>query len=109
MLDESEVKRIVQLTVREMKREDLLRDAEDVAYREISDRLKSYYEEGAEDPALSEALKDLQSDKYFDTVFLFYAEGFKVEAIAELLEVDVRTVTRNKKRLCLALYLQLQD
>lgn len=109
MMDREQIIEIVKLTVKELKREELLRDAEGVAYKEISERLRMLYEEGHSDPELRYALKEIQGDRYFDTVFLYYAKGFTVEAIAELLDVDVRTVTRNKKRLCLDLYFRLQD
>lgn len=106
MLDESEVKRIVQMTIMELKKQELLRDAESVAYKEISERLYQYYN-GNPDDDLRAVLREVECDRYFDIILLFYCEGHTVEAIAEQLEVDVRTVSRNKKRLCLEIYMLL--
>ena len=106
MLDESEVKRIVQLTITELKKQELLQDAESVAYKEISERLNNYYI-GYHDDDLQAVLDDLKNDSYFDIITMFYFEGYTVEKIAEQLDVDVRTVSRNKKRLCLEMYMKL--
>jgi RNA polymerase sigma factor (sigma-70 family) len=106
MLDESDVKRIVQLTIKEMRKQELLHDAESIAYKEISERLYRYYA-GDPDDDLRSVLRELEGDRYFDVILLFYCEGHTVEAIAEQLDVDVRTVSRNKKRLCLEIYMRL--
>lgn len=106
MIDESEVKRIVQLTISELKKQELLRDAEGVAYKEISERLHAYYI-GIHDDDLQAVLDEVKGDRYFDIITMFYFEGYTVEKIAEHLDVDVRTISRNKKRLCLEIYTRL--
>lgn len=106
MLDEAEVKRIVQLTIKEMRKQELLRDAESAAYKEISERLHRYYD-GEPDDDLRAVLRDVECDRYFDVILLFYCEGHTVESIAEQLSMDVRTISRNKKRLCIELYSKL--
>lgn len=106
MLDEAEVKRIIQMTIKEMRKQELLRDAESAAYKEISERLNAYYI-GYHDDDLQAVLREVECDRYFDIILLFYCEGHTVEAIAEQLDVDVRTVSRNKKRLCLEIYMRL--
>lgn len=106
MLDESEVKRIVKMTIAELKKQELMRDAESVAYKEISERLYQYYN-GKPDDDLRAVLMELECERYFDVILLFYCEGHTVESIAEQLSVDVRTVSRNKKRLCLEIYMRL--
>lgn len=105
MIDESDVKRIVQITIQELKRQELLLDAERAAYKEISERLQRFYAPYAvEDKELSEAIEQLKDDKYRHILIMFYRDGYTVEEIAERLNVDVRTVSRNKKRLCLEIY-----
>jgi DNA-directed RNA polymerase specialized sigma24 family protein len=106
MLDESEVKRIIQMTIKELKKQELLRDAESAAYKEISERLYRYYD-GEQDEDLRAVLMELECERYFDVILLFYCERHTVESIAEQLSVDVRTVSRNKKRLCLEIYMRL--
>lgn len=108
MIDESEVKRIVQLTIKELKRQELLQDAVRLAYKEISERLQKFYAPfAADDIELAEAIDQLQGDKYRHILWMYYRDGYTVEEIAEKLNVDVRTVTRNKKRLCIELYSKL--
>lgn len=106
MLDEADVKRIVQLTIKEMRKQELLQDAESAAYKEISERLNAYYI-GIHDDDLQAALDEVKDDRYFDIITMFYFERYTVEQIAEQLDVDVRTVSRNKKRLCLDIYMRL--
>lgn len=106
MLDEADVKRIVQLTIKEMRKQELLQDAESAAYKEISERLNAYYI-GIHDDDLQAALDEVKDDRYFDIITMFYFERYTVEQIAERLDVDVRTVSRNKKRLCLDIYMRL--
>lgn len=106
MLDESEVKRIIQMTIKEMRKQELLRDVESAAYKEISERLNAYYI-GLHDDDLQAVLDEVKDDRYFDIITMFYFEGYTVEKIAEQLNVDVRTVSRNKKRLCLEIYMRL--
>lgn len=106
MLDETEVKRIVQMTIMELKKQELLRDVESVAYKGISERLFRYYL-GYCDDDLQSVLDEVKSDRYFNIITMFYFESYTVEKIAEHLDVDVRTVSRNKKRLCLEIYTRL--
>ncbi len=106
MLDEFKVKQIIKMTIQEMTRQHLLQDAESAAYKEISERLNAYYI-GHHDDDLQAVLEEMENDRYFSIITMFYFEGFTVEKIAEQLDVDVRTVSRNKKRLCLEMYMKL--
>jgi RNA polymerase sigma factor (sigma-70 family) len=106
MIDESDVKRIIQMTIKELKKQELLRDAESAAYNEISKRLFRYYM-GYRDDDLQSVLDEVKGDRYFNIITMFYFESYTVEKIAEHLDVDVRTVSRNKKRLCLEIYMRL--
>lgn len=105
MMDETEVKKIVRQTIKELMKQELLKDAIGIAYKEISDRLQRFYAPYAvEDKELSEAIDQLKGDKYRHILWMFYRDGYTVEEIAEKLDVDVRTISRNKKRLCIELY-----
>lgn len=111
MLDETEVRQVVLATIKELKRENLLRDAEGLAYKEISERLQRFYApfNSSADADLENALEALKDDRYRHILWMFYRDGYTVEDIAERLNVDVRTVTRNKKRLCLDLFNRLNS
>lgn len=60
---------------------------------------------------IDEALEKISNDDYFDIIRMKYFEGKTHEEIAEYLNVDVSTVSRNKKRLInkLAIYLFPDD
>jgi DNA-directed RNA polymerase specialized sigma24 family protein len=108
MMDDAEIRRIVRLTIQELKQKKLLFDDEQRAYKTISQRLQRFYSPiGYADDDLKSALDELKQDRYRPVLWMFYSEGLSNEAIAEPLGVDVRTVTRNKKRLCLELYMRL--
>ena len=109
-MDETEVKRIVQLTILELKQQELLQDVERVAYKEISERLTRFFAPlDIQDDDLAKALESLKGDKYRHILWMFYRDGYTVEEIAERLNVDVRTVSRNKKRLCLEIYTRMHN
>lgn len=104
-MDELVIKQIIKQTIAEMKRQELLLDTERVVYTEISDRLHSYYETDMDsDKELRNALNSIRNDKYYDIIPAFYRDGSTVEQIAEIMDVDSRTISRNKKRLCLEIY-----
>lgn len=107
MIDEAEVKRIIQLTIKELRQQELMQDVEIAAYKEISDRLTKYFALDPQDDELADALKKIESDRYRPILWMFYRDGYTVEEIAERLNVDVRTVSRNKKRLCLEIYTKM--
>lgn len=56
---------------------------------------------------VDDALEKLQSDQYFDIIRMRYFEELPREKIAELLQVDVSTVSRNKNRLVNVLKIML--
>lgn len=60
---------------------------------------------------IDKSLEKLHEDEYFKIINLKYFENKKYEEIAELLEVDVSTVSRNKNRLInmLKIYLFSDD
>ena len=109
MIDEAEVKRIVRITISELRTQELLQDVERAAYKEISERLVKFFSLDAQDDDLSSVLEQIKSDKYRHILWMFYRDGYTVEEIAERIGVDVRTVSRNKKRLCLAIYMRLHQ
>jgi DNA-directed RNA polymerase specialized sigma subunit len=87
----------------ELKAAGFLKDVRQIVHKEISGRLRNYYK-GAEDPKLEEAIEQLKDDDYFDIIPLYYCTGNTIEHIASGYDVDVSTITRNKKRLCFEIY-----
>lgn len=98
------IKQIVKETIAELRRAGMLKDGEELAYSEISEILKSFYQNGQNDEKIKAALVGLEGDRYFKIIPLYYSYGYTLEDIAEVFDVDLTTITRNKKRLCLEIF-----
>lgn len=107
MIDK-EIQKIIELTVKksiaEFKKNGLLKDTENVAYSDASAILSSYYKTDKKDASITYAIQGIRFDPYARIIPMYYEQGKTLETIAEELGVDVSTVVRNKKRLCLAIY-----
>lgn len=107
MIDK-EIQRIIELTVEKtiagFKKSGLLKDSENVAYSDASAILSSYYKADKKEASITYAIRGIRFDPYARIIPMYYGEGKTLETIAEELGVDVSTVVRNKKRLCLAIY-----
>lgn len=104
MNDREYIRQIVREVIAELNRNGLLITQDAHAYEKASEALKQYYQNKTPVAGLEKALSAIEDDPYFDIIPLYYARGYTNEKIAELLNVETSTVTRNKKRLCLALY-----
>ncbi len=102
--DRELIETIVNETIRQLRRDGLLKDARDIAYHEITATLRQYYKDGESDPEITEAIRRLGKDPYIKILPLFFRYGYTIEAIAETLDVEPRTISRNKKRLSLRIY-----
>ena len=98
------VQEIVAETIRQLKKDGLLRDPAAVAYREAGSILRKYYKNGEDDPAVKKAVDRLRDDPYFKIIPLYYGYHYTIEDLAEVYEVEISTISRNKKRLSLAGY-----
>lgn len=107
MTDE-EIKNYIDLAIKksidEYKKCGLLKQSENAVYSDISEILSKYFKEGAVEASITYAIQGLRFDPYFKIISMYYKDGKTIENIAEELGVDVSTVVRNKKRLCLEVY-----
>lgn len=106
--DRQFVLEVVRLTIAELQRAGMLKEVKDNAYSEADKTLRRYYEKGESDPAVKAALATLEDDRYFKIIPLFYGFGYTIDEIADGMEVEASTVSRNKKRLCLEVYKLMQ-
>lgn len=98
------VERTVKATIYALKRDGLLKDAQSAAYSDAMELLKQYYREGKRDAAITYAIRGLRFDPYYAVLDLYFEKHRTNEQIAEKLGVELSTIVRNKKRLCLAIY-----
>ena len=107
MTDE-EIKKYIDIAIKrsihEYKKSGLLKQSDNAVYTDISQLLNSYFQGGEREASITYAIQGLRFDPYFRIIPLYYREGKRVEDIAEELGVDISTVVRNKKRLCVAIY-----
>lgn len=108
MVDKELIKEIVQQTIAELKKSGMLRETTELAYSEISSLLKEYYEDGERDSVIKQALLNLENDTYYKVIPLYFSYGYTIESIAEVFDVEISTIVRNKKRLCLEVYNAIQ-
>ena len=52
------------------------------------------------DDTLDKLLEPYLMDPYVDILYMYYEQGFTLETIANSLNCDISTVSRQKKRLC---------
>lgn len=107
--DAEEIKKIVAETIRQLKKEGILKSETEISYHEISARLRQYFRDGETDPEVAGAIEKLKDDPYIKIIPLFFRYGYTIEAIAETLGTEPRTIYRNKKRLSLRIHDLLED
>jgi DNA-directed RNA polymerase specialized sigma subunit len=86
------------------KKSGLLKDSASMIYSEASMILNKYYQEGEKDTGVRAAIDCVVDDLYFAIIPMYFQEGLTIESIAEKFGVDVSTIVRNKKRLCVEVY-----
>ena len=97
----------IRKTISEYKQSGMLKASSDVSYADACEMLEEYYKNGADDARITYAIQGQRFDPYFRIVLMYFKDGETIETIAEALGVDISTVVRNKKRLCLAIYSDL--
>ena len=107
--DKKEVREIFEVLIGELKKNHLLKNISDSIYQDMSQRLYGFYKYGETDPQMKKALSDFQEDIYFNIIPLFYKNKYTIDNIAAIMNCDISTIVRNKKRLCTAIYLLLQQ
>lgn len=102
-MKKEEVQMIVKETVKELKKNGMLKDWQKAAYSRTAEVLTKYYESGETDETVRTALEKVRGDMYFEVIPMYYGQKYTVEHIAEVFGTEVSTIGRNKKRLCLEL------
>ena len=99
-MTKKEIESVVRLTVKSLKKEGMMKSLRDVIYRDTCRKLYSHFNEMYSEE-VAKALNDVKTDLYFSIIPLYFSKRMTHEQIAEQMSVEVSTITRNKKRLCI--------
>ncbi len=94
----------IKRTVHELKCQGALRSNDSIGYTEMSRALYDYYRSGEDNADIKQALESIKADAYARIIPMYYGEGMTIDTVAAELGVDVSTIVRNKRRLCLDMY-----
>ena len=101
-MTEKEVKKVVKMTIEELTKQGQL-DFGSKAYADIRERLIQYFAEYNDDE-IYKALEAVKNDEYYDVILCSFRDLWTVEQIAGYMGRDVRTIMRQKKRLCMQIW-----
>ena len=108
-MTEKEVELVVEKTIIKLRQHGLLRRDDEVAYTEIKNRLYDNYKYPGDDPALDAAIDHFSDDPYFGILDGIFLKRMTQEELAEQYGCEPRTISRNKKRLCIDIWLELRS
>lgn len=100
----AEIREVVKMTLDELTARKLIQDNYQIMLKEVEGKLKDFFNNRGDGNGISYALKQIIDDPYIDVIFHQYRDGRTIEWIAEIMNVEVRTVLRNKKRLIIKIY-----
>ena len=105
-----QIREIVKITLDELQQRKQYKPA-DYSYmlQVVDKRLYEFFSSRSSKCSVGHILNRLSDDPYIDIIFLQYRDGKTLEWIAEYMGVDVSTIKRNKKRLIMAIYEQLEE
>lgn len=107
--DRDLIRQTVRETIDTLKREGMLKSADDIRYKEMTQRLFDYYREPEKDPFLGEAIDKLKKDDYFDIIPRYFSRRMSIEDLAGAYGCERSTIWRNKKRLIRILVLSAKE
>lgn len=102
-MEKGEVQAIVMQTIRELKRQGLLEDNYTIALKETEPIIREFFNKKS-NKEIESFLTTYSDDLYIDIIYLHYRDNITIERIAELMNKDVSTIKRNKKRLIMKMY-----
>lgn len=99
-----QIREVVKMTVDELTQRKLIKDEYPIILKIVERKLNDFFNSRGDGNNISYALNQLIDDKYIDIIFLHYRDDKTLEWIAEAMNVEVRTILRNKKRLIYRIY-----
>ena len=102
-MNKGEVQIIVMQTIKELRRQGLLKDDYSAVLNEVEPVLRLYFDK-RHNRSIEQFLYEYSADQYIDIIYLHYRDNIAMERIAEVMGKDVSTIKRNKKRLIMKMY-----
>lgn len=99
-----QIREVVKMTLDELTQRKLIKDEYPVILGVVEKKLKEFFTVYGGGKGVAHVLNQLSDDSYIDIIFLQYRDGKTLEWIAEYMDVEVRTIMRNKKRLIYKIY-----
>ena len=91
--------------IRRLADDGLIKKQSDIKYAQVAKRLYEFYQSDAlVDDTMFHAINEISDDTYFRIIPLYYEKQMTIENLAVYFGVDISTIVRNKKRLCLRIY-----
>ena len=110
---ENLIQKVTNETIIKLKKSGLINDSDKKAFKKTEEVLRNYHkykEAVAADKegtiktqklirVIQTAMRSIEDDPYYEIITMFYFENETRENIAEYFDCDVKTITRNKRRL----------
>lgn len=104
-----QIREVVKMTLDEMTQRKLYKPFNYSAVLQVMDKRFYNFFKGAEDKQLASILRQYSDDIYIDVIYYQYRDRKTIEWIAEYMEKDTSTIKRNKKRLIMKIYDDIQE
>lgn len=103
----NEIRQVVRMTVEELLSKNALSDPYPAIKKEVERQLRQFF--NSNNSRIGKALNHLSDDEYIDVIYLYYRDECTLEKIAELLDKDTATISRNRKRLIVEIYTFIRE
>ena len=105
-MTKEEIREVVEMTVKAMKKQGMTKIYGEIMYREMARKLYGHFNDEYSEK-VARAMEEIKTDPYYSIIPMYYGKRMTHEQIAEKMSVEVSTITRNKKRLCIEIYLHM--
>ena len=103
-----EIREVVKITLEELLNANALSDPFSRIKQIVEHELGLFFNSSSKSK-IGSILNQLSDDEYIDIIFLYYRDNKTLDFIAEYFDRDITTISRNKRRLILAIYNLLKE
>lgn len=98
MMIEQATERAASKIIKKLRRENMIRTSEWNAYKR-TERLLKLYPKCSDNSEMAHALESIKDDVYYPIITRHYFQSESFEFIADSMDIHIRTVFQNRKRL----------